>query len=374
MARAMVADSRANQERIIAAVKHAISEGRCPNGVLPSYRQLSRELNVTMSNVRRAMTQMEMEGIVRREANRGVFLRKSPSANANAEASSIRYLTFIVATPPGSSFVDVAYLKGHAEALEGRDVRARHLSLTPDEHNFDRLLASDGPLEGQGYVLVNYLSPSLMRWFLERKVPFVVQCFGRYNTTGMPAHHRIFVNKAGGASEAVNHLIRLGHRHIGFIGALEPADDPSTRPFEGYRAAMECAGLGYRPEDLGHYEGDDPVAVGPIVTSILQRPDRPSAIMASNDNLALGTIAAARSLGLRIPEDVSVAGINDQPGVGQANPPLTTVAIPRLQLARGAVEMLFEVAERRSGFEQRVLECHLIVRKSTAPPSTAAPR
>ena len=369
MAGVAVSESLSNQERVIVAVKRGIDEGRYAEGFLPSYRQLARELSVPMSYVRRAMSLLEKEGIVRREKRRGVLpLRRSPAADT-AVPSSIRYVTFIGVAPPDSNFLETTYLKGHADALEGRHVRTRHLSLMPDARDISGFFGSDRPREGEGFMLVSDLNPVLMQWLSDRQAPYVVQCYARYNRTGMPEHHSIYVNKVGGVFEAVNHLLSLGHRRIGFIGCVEPPDDPSTRPLDGYRAAMECAGLGFDRDDVAPYGGDDPAAVVPLATSLLQRSDRPSAVMASNDNIALGVLQAARAMDLRVPEDLSVVGLNDQPGVEQADPPLTTISIPRRQLARDAVEMLFEVAERQGGFEQRVLECHLIVRKSTAPPA-----
>lgn len=361
--------SRSNRERTVSAVKHGIAEGRYTDGMLPSYRQLAAQLSVTVANVRQAMSQMEREGIIHREKRRGVFIRQKPPTPCSAERTSLRCVNFVFPSHPLAPFVYASYMQGQTEVLDGRDIRARHLLLAPDDHNFVRLLSPDHPMEAQGFVLVNCLYAALCRWLLERQVPYVIQNFARYNTAAMPEHHSIYVNKSGGAAQAVNHLLALGHRRVGFIGGAGTTDDPANRIFEGYRAAMDCRGLGCRESDLIHNESEDPAAVLPVIAQLLARPDRPTAVLTGNDNTALGVIQVARARQLRVPEDLSVIGFNDQPGVEKSAPPLTTVSVPRRQLAHSAVEMLLEMARGQCKFERRVLECHLIVRESTAPPA-----
>lgn len=78
---------------------------------------------------------------------------------------------------------------------------------------------------------------------------------------------------------------------------------------------------------------------------------------------------AARTLGLRVPEDLSVVGFNDQAEAALCDPPLTMIAVPRVQLGRGTVETLLAIAGAPGAAPvSRVLECHLVERRSTVPP------
>jgi LacI family transcriptional regulator len=107
---------------------------------------------------------------------------------------------------------------------------------------------------------------------------------------------------------------------------------------------------------------------------LLSRRTRPSAVFASNDDMALGVLASAQRLGLSVPGDLSIAGFDDSTAAGLVWPPLTTVRQPMDEMARVAVEML--IATDRSGARppsepaaHRVLEHTLVVRGSTSAPA-----
>src|SRR5690606_23168625 len=137
-----------------------------------------------------------------------------------------------------------------------------------------------------------------------------------------------------GAVLATAHLIALGHRRIGFLGG-RPDLESSRQREEGFRSAMAAAGLPVDPAlvRVGGYkrEGADRPA-----HELLARPDRPTAVFAANDLMALATIDAARDVGLRVPQDLSVGGFDDGPEAVAATPPLTTVAQPIRQMGAAA--------------------------------------
>ena len=108
------------------------------------------------------------------------------------------------------------------------------------------------------------------------------------------------------------------------------------------------------------------MAVEPMVR-FLKHTDRPTAIVAHNDALAMAVLAASCRLGLRVPGEVSVVGFDDLPDAVRSDPPLTTVSNPRVLLGRTAVEMLIDASAGKSDTPQvRVLEGCLIGRGSTA--------
>jgi LacI family transcriptional regulator len=172
-------------------------------------------------------------------------------------------------------------------------------------------------------------------------------------------------NWAGGLA-ATEHLVNLGHQLIGAITG--PAGYLCSRArIDGYRSALERAGLGFDPALVRHgdflHEGG--YTRGGALLDLAQRP---TAIFAGSDEQALGVYEAARQRGLRIPQDLSVVGFDDLPAAAWVSPPLTTVRQPLADMGRVAAEMLGELIEGVPLRSQRVeLSTELIVRESTAP-------
>lgn len=167
-----------------------------------------------------------------------------------------------------------------------------------------------------------------------------------------------------GAQLATRHLIDLGHRRIGLVGGPEYASSARGRA-EGYREALESGGIGFDPALVA---GDAfSLEAGEIAgRALLDRPDRPSAVFAVNDNTAIGVLAAAHALGLEVPGDVSIVGYNDIPVVSRLPVPLTTVRVPFRQIAGDALSLVLDDGAARS--ETAVSAPTLIPRASTAPP------
>jgi DNA-binding LacI/PurR family transcriptional regulator len=173
-------------------------------------------------------------------------------------------------------------------------------------------------------------------------------------------------NWAGGRA-ATRHLIELGHRRIAMVAG--PDDMLCCRArLDGFRAAAESAGLPLDPALIARSRltRDGGCAAA---RSVLDRPDRPTAIFAATDVQALGAYQAARELGLRIPDDLSVVGFDDLPVVSWVDPPMTTVRQPLTEMAAAATELVLALG-RGEPAPQLGLEIAttLTVRSSTAFP------
>jgi LacI family transcriptional regulator len=166
-----------------------------------------------------------------------------------------------------------------------------------------------------------------------------------------------------GAHLATRHLLDLGHRRIGLVTGPPYASSARDRE-AGYRDALAEAGV---PVDETLLAGDSfSMQSGETAgRTLLDRADRPTAIFAVNDNNAIGVMAAAHALGLRVPEDLSLVGYNDIPVVSRLPVPLTTVRVPFPQIAANALELLREAG---NGNPPRTLVTAptLIPRRSTA--------
>ena len=173
-------------------------------------------------------------------------------------------------------------------------------------------------------------------------------------------------NWAGGLA-ATEHLIELGHRRIAVIGGPEPYLCSRAR-IDGYRAALERAGIAVDPDLLRHgtfrHQGGYDSAC-----ALLELPDPPTAVFAGSDEQAFGVMEAARLKGLRVPDDLSVVGFDDLPMARWSSPPLTTVRQPLADMGRMAGRMLHELIDGNELASQRVeLATHLVPRASTATP------
>ncbi|MEU1391057.1 MULTISPECIES: substrate-binding domain-containing protein [unclassified Nonomuraea] len=172
-------------------------------------------------------------------------------------------------------------------------------------------------------------------------------------------------NFAGGLT-ATQHLLSLGHRRIAYIGG-PPTSACNQARLHGYRAALEAAGA---PEPPGyvrtaHFHYQDGLVNG---ASVLDLPEPPTAIFAGCDEIALGVMEAARSRGLRIPEDLSIVGFDDTQIARMASPQLTTVRQPLREMGRAALRTALRLAAgERIDSHHVELATELVVRGSTAP-------
>jgi LacI family transcriptional regulator len=168
-----------------------------------------------------------------------------------------------------------------------------------------------------------------------------------------------------GGMTATGHLLELGHRRIGFVEG-PPEAMVSIARLHGYHAALSQYGLTSDPAMMAAgeftFDAGFTAAIG-----LLAQPSRPTALFASNDSQAFGAIEAARTLGLRVPEDVSIIGFDDTPAAQWSAPPLTTVRQPFAEMGRVAMRRLLRLVAGEELTSPRVeLATQLVIRKSTA--------
>lgn len=167
-----------------------------------------------------------------------------------------------------------------------------------------------------------------------------------------------------GAERMTEHLIDLGHRRIGLIVGPFSRIARAQHRLEGYRAALDRAGIAFDPDLVverapGLLEGREAMEM------LMRRKDRPTAVFAASDVLAIGALRGARSLHLSVPEDVSVAGFDDMEVAAYQNPPLTTMRVDAYKIGQIAAQIAMEPAGNPT--RHYCLDCDLIVRDSTGP-------
>lgn len=199
-----------------------------------------------------------------------------------------------------------------------------------------------------------------------RSIPFVVM-----DPAGDPGDDvpSIGATNWHGGLAATRHLVELGHTRIGAISGPSRMMCSRAR-VDGYRAALETAGLPVDPALIrpGNFHHDSGYRAG---LELLRLPGRPTAVFAGNDLQALGLYEAARELGLRIPEDLSVVGFDDLPVARWVGPPLTTVRQPLTEMAEAAAKLVLELgrAQGASAATRLELATTLVVRSSTGAPA-----
>ena len=181
---------------------------------------------------------------------------------------------------------------------------------------------------------------------------------------------QVFVDGQRAAETAVQHLIDLGHTDIGMISHARGVYAAARQRIAGYHARLDRAGISAR-EDLLVY-GDFSERSGyDAMRQLLALEDPPTAVFAGNDVVAYGAIDAIRESGLRIPDDVSIVGFDDDYISRYLNPPLTSVIIPAAGMGSTAVSILAAEVNGEAGEPARreELPTQMAVRESTAPPT-----
>jgi LacI family transcriptional regulator len=176
----------------------------------------------------------------------------------------------------------------------------------------------------------------------------------------------VVIDDVAAATAMTDYLIDLGHERIGFITG-HPEHSASHLRKEGYRRAFEARGS-HAPEDLTE-QGYNTAASGrDAALLLLRRADRPTAIFASNDDMAAGVILAAHELGLDVPADLSVAGYDDTQLARIVWPTLTTIHQPTYNMSHAATGLLIDLIRGNDVPRVTRLDFTMQKRGSTAPP------
>ena len=256
-------------------------------------------------------------------------------------------------------------VRGITEVLEDHGYTMRLVRL-PDEaapagqRGGRRQLSSH---DVDGLLVLNWDDATQVQPLREVGVPLVaVDVAGAH--LGVPS---VDNDDRGGVVSAIDYLVGLGHRRIAFLNG--PLDSPFDREaLAGYLAACDRHGLLIEPRLLrtSHYS----VASGrAAMAEVLAGGAPPTAVFAVDDESAAGAMQAIHDAGLRVPDDVSVVGMDDVPLAAALQPALTTVRIDMEELGRRGAEMLLRIVAGESPEPSHVvLPTTLVVRESTAPP------
>jgi LacI family transcriptional regulator len=262
----------------------------------------------------------------------------------------------------GTDWVDQMLLGGMLKCAEHGYRMIFELVDTHSDHVERELLGAIAALQPDGIILTppHSDSPQIVNFLAEQNIPFV-RIGSIQNGAGIP----VSMDDEGSAYQATTHLLERGHRRIGFIsGSSEYA--LSGWRVDGWRRAMQEAGLS---SDGLLAEGDFSFASGvEAAGKLLSGPERPTAIIASNDQMALATLEVARLMGLSVPQDLSLISFDNTPLVHFTQPPLTAVDQPIAATTSKAVELLIAAQKGEPAPKSlTVVQASIFVRESVAP-------
>lgn len=310
-------------------------------------------------NDRRDVSPATRDAVLQVAERHGFVLKRSTRGETGLIAVTVPFIE-------GSYFA--AMLGGIADAVEGAGMKLLLLRTGFDGARRVPLRERLQPGSADGAVLM--LPPeSLDELFeLQETMPIAVIDPRVPLDEGIPC---VAAANAAGADTATQHLLDLGHRSIGVVaGPPEWAATEERR--QGYHAALGRAGVG--PDSRLTAFGDWEIPSGRAGAALLlDLPDPPTAIFAFNDEMAIGTMQAARERGIRVPADLSIVGFDGVERGELLEPPLTTVRQPLAEMGRTAVSLLLRLLEHRQIEALRIeLATRLVERQSTAPPNHRA--
>jgi DNA-binding LacI/PurR family transcriptional regulator len=176
--------------------------------------------------------------------------------------------------------------------------------------------------------------------------------------------HSVMIANFAGMRAVAEHLIGLGHRRIAYLGDQFGYQSDAER-LAGYRAALDAAGIPTSDAWIANGDGK-PEAAMTAMEKLLALAEPPTAVCCYNDMSALGAMRQIRARGLRVPEDISVAGFDDLFFASYVQPALTTVRQPMRRMGQMAMESLLRLMAGEESVSQIRVEAELIVRASTA--------
>jgi DNA-binding LacI/PurR family transcriptional regulator len=338
------------KERIREAIDAAVFG---PGEQMPSTKELSEQLEVSLVTAHRALQELVNAGILQRSQGKGTFVHQAYLEGRRTIGESRIGLVF----HRDASLADFY----HSQILEG-------VRQASQEFNVDLVLLrydEDVRKECNGFLYVNPPATEAEAIAARHKTPTIV--IGA--APQAPHVGTVDVDNTQLARQAVAHLTGLGHTAIAFVGGSDQTSTQRDR-WNGFVAALADKQLAPRPQWVLKNNGYRlPDRDKSDLARLLGGPNRPTAVFASGYFFALDVYAAAKQAALKIGQDLSVVGVDDPASAEHLAPPLTTMREPLLDLGRGAVEALVEsVRNEGAAAGDRALRGELVVRGSTSSP------
>lgn len=335
---------------------------------MPTEHEIAEQYGVSRQTVRQTFGELEREGRIYRVQGKGTFVSVPPAAPALEGPAAVKTVGLV--TTYISDYIFPHIVRGAEAVLRERGYRML-LSSTDNDKREEKLSLEQMRSEPLSGLIVEPTrsaeSNSNLGLYLAldyNRIPYVM-INERYPELSCPV---IKVNDEGGTFQATDHLIRLGHRRL--AGFFKVDDLQGVNRLKGFLRAHQEHGVALAPEAVVHYttetKAHEPYRAA---MALLERPDRPTAFVCYNDELAVKLLEAIRQAGLRVPEQVSIVGFDDSAYATATEVKLTTLTHPKFEMGALAAEWIIGMIEGRPLAQlEHIFEPELIVRDSTSEP------
>jgi DNA-binding LacI/PurR family transcriptional regulator len=333
-----------------------------PGERLPSVRELARHLSINLHTVRNAYRKLELEGLVKTHHGLGTIVLPAAPTQIAATKARLRSHTIGVILPSLENPFYHAFIQGIEECVHKERtmlfVCNAHESMDEARRYFAQLAAK----KVDGVILASLDDSAVLETRKGSRrsslLPFV--------SVDWPASQgwSVLIDLENAGYLATRHLLEHGHYRVGLItfkGDVSNVDQINA----GYERALRQAALQSDPELVAAVGGFLLPDGAEGARKLLGLHQPPTAIFAISDMLALGAMSALKDSGLKIPQDVAVAGFNNIPVSSLVEPQLTTVTAPAREMGLEAMSMLQSlIADRKPAQKQKVLPVSLVIRES----------
>ena len=328
---------------------------------MATIKDVAREANVSVATVSRVFNESGPVSDETRQRIKDVAerLHYFPHGGARSLITS-RTSTFGVLLPD-------LYGEFFSEVIRGMDQTAQrsgyHLLVSSSHDDKQEIEAALRAMRGRVDGLVA-MSPHLDAPSLIANAPSTLPVVLLNCAVTDDTYDALTIENRRGAQAMVRHLLGLGHRRLAIITGADGNYDAAERLW-GYRREMRDAGIDVPNE--WEIAGDFTEASGyRAVGALLALDPRPTALFAANDSMAIGAMSALREAGLRIPDDIAVAGFDDIPMARYMSPPLTSVHVAIAELGARAVDTLLHAVDNKNEHTRRHLRLptSLVIRQS----------
>jgi LacI family repressor for deo operon, udp, cdd, tsx, nupC, and nupG len=329
-----------------------------------SIRQVARQVGVSTATVSRALERPHVVAEATRQKIMAAVAKLGYTPNFQARQLRTRKSHMILVLVPdiGNPFFSeiikgmeqVAHTRGYSLLLGDT-----HDDTEREHHYGSRVMAR----QADGVITLSARIPfrNARELISKGTLPPTVNACECLENAPVPT---VQIDNAAAAEKMTHFLLDLGHRRVAFVtGPL--ASRLSVDRLKGYRKALKTAGIEEKKELI--FNGDFLAESGAVAAEkFLGLRSAPTAVFCSNDEMALGLIRTLKAKGLRVPEDMSVAGFDDIPLARYFDPPLTTILQPKLDIGRESMKILCDMLDGRQPAQQdHTLPYQLVVRDST---------
>ena len=341
------------------------SDQASPVGQRASAKDVARLAGVSTATVSRVINSAELVDAETRAKVREAMQKLRYVPHGAARALRSRKSGMIGAVVPAFGYALYARTTSALQAA----LDANGYSLVVADHHYDlaKELSITAQLLGRGVDALVFVGlthdPALFALLDEHRCPYVLT----WGVDPMRQHPSIGFDNRAATFEMTRYLIALGHCRIGLLSAVPEGNDRATERGAGVRAALAQAGLALDERHV-QFGPIDLQAAADMMQRILDVDPRPTAVVATNDVFAVGAMMACRERGVRIPDEISITGVDNTDLGATQTPPLTSIRTPIIEVGRAAAEQVIARLEGKPFTAFQTLPFELVKRGSTAPP------